>query len=238
MAELDSRYVDNNERDSQLVMRLIFKKGFDLVCEEASCRPLKAFASQLLRFQEDCRIAGVEIPFLFHCGGTLEAVAEADGNMAEALLLGSKRIGLGFELMKSLVIMDYMKRNEICVEICAISDHDSEFAPKMNEHLIHRLLANNVHCTMNLSDGTLLRSALFLEVFKALANFNEFVFRKLNIDVEDIKNIIVWSIEHACLSKTERWKIMEQWKTLWEKFLLWVIDTYGGLKLEGHESAV
>jgi len=43
--------------------------------------------------------AGVdEIPFIFHAGETLGDGTEADNNLYDAILLGTKRIGHGFVL--------------------------------------------------------------------------------------------------------------------------------------------
>ena len=40
--------------------------------------------------------AGVEIPFIFHAGETLGDGTEADMNIYDAILLGTKRIGHGW----------------------------------------------------------------------------------------------------------------------------------------------
>jgi adenosine deaminase CECR1 len=41
------------------------------------------------------------------------------------------------------------------------------------------------------------------------------------------KQLILWSIEHACLDDAEREAVMERWEKLWEEFLKWVVKTYG-----------
>ncbi len=42
------------------------------------------------------------------------------------------------------------------------------------------------------------------------------------------KQLIEWSIEHACMSPTERDEIYVHWKRAWIDFLRWVDVTYGG----------
>lgn len=38
------------------------------------------------------------------------------------------------------------------------------------------------------------------------------------------KQLVMWSLEHACLDDAEREEIMESWKILWREFLIKVID--------------
>ncbi|RYP53363.1 hypothetical protein DL768_001608 [Monosporascus sp. mg162] len=83
--------------------------GFDLVGEEKNGRPLKDFFQELLEFKETCRITGIDIPFLFHCGETLDIGTDVDRNLVDALLLGAKRIGHGFALPWHPYIMKQMK---------------------------------------------------------------------------------------------------------------------------------
>ena len=74
--------------------------GFDLVGEEAKGYPIKEFIPELLEFRRQCAEQNLDIPFLFHCGETLDMGTDTDGNLVDALLLGSKRIGHGFALAK------------------------------------------------------------------------------------------------------------------------------------------
>lgn len=131
--------------------------GFDLVGEESKPKPLKEFVPQFLEFQRNCKEAKVEIPFLFHCGETLETGSETDENLLDALLLKSKRIGHGFALARHPYIMECMKKQGICLEVCPISNEVLGLTPRVNGHAMYNLLANNVHCTVNSDNGTLFK---------------------------------------------------------------------------------
>ena len=120
---------------------LVFKQkwpewiaGFDLVGEEAKGKPLKEFVPEFLDFQANCRAAGVDIPFLFHCGETLDFGTDTDANLWDALLLKSKRIGHGFALAKHPLIMQKMRDQGICVELCPISNEILGLTPRVNGH--------------------------------------------------------------------------------------------------------
>lgn len=134
-----------------------FLTGFDLLGEEGAGKPLKHFASELLQFKADCRAAGLDIPFLFHCAETLECGGETDGNLLDALLLGSKRIGHGYGLDRHPYILEHMKKNNTCVELCPISNEILGLTPRSNSHSMYSLLARNVHCTVSTDNGTLFR---------------------------------------------------------------------------------
>lgn len=69
--------------------------GFDLVGDENVYKPLIYYAEPLLRFRERVDKEGLDIPFIFHAGETLGDGTEADENLYDAILLGTKRIGHG-----------------------------------------------------------------------------------------------------------------------------------------------
>lgn len=41
------------------------------------------------------------------------------------------------------------------------------------------------------------------------------------------KQLVLWSLEHACLDETEKSQTLEKWETLWEKFLHEVDEKHG-----------
>ena len=131
--------------------------GFDLVGEEAKGRPLKDFIEPFLQFKKDCRAKGLDIPFLFHCGETLDMGTDTDQNLVDALLLDAKRIGHGFALAKHPYIMQHMKARGVCLELCPISNEVLGLTPRVSGHTMYELLANNVHCTVSSDNGTLFR---------------------------------------------------------------------------------
>jgi adenosine deaminase CECR1 len=127
------------------------------VGEEEKGKPLKAFILQFLEFKEKCKVAKVDIPFLFHCAETLDIGTDADDNLLDALLLGSKRIGRGFALARRPYIMEQMKKRGTCLEVCPISNEILGLTPRVSGHSMYTLLANDVHCTVNSDNGTIFR---------------------------------------------------------------------------------
>ena len=42
-----------------------------------------------------------------------------------------------------------------------------------------------------------------------------------------LRQLVEWSLQHACMSPTEFSDIYEHWKAAWEEFLSWVVNKYG-----------
>ncbi|KAF4450695.1 hypothetical protein F53441_6236 [Fusarium austroafricanum] len=195
--------------------------GFDLVGEESKGRPIKDFIPELLNFQENCTSEGVEIPFLFHCGETLDMGTNTDGNLVDALLLKAKRIGHGFALAKHPYVMQHMKERGICLELCPISNEILGLTPRVSGHAMYELLANNVHCTVSSDNGTLFRSTLSHDFYQVMVG-------KADMSLFGWKQLALWSLEHACLSSTEYYAVYRDWEEQWGEFVQWIIRTYDG----------
>jgi adenosine deaminase CECR1 len=110
-----------------------------------------------LEFREKCDQHGLDIPFLFHAGETLDTGSSTDQNLIDAVLLKSKRIGHGFALPKHPEAMRLVKENNIALELCPISNEILGLCSTARGHTFPILLANNVHCTVNSDNGTFYR---------------------------------------------------------------------------------
>ncbi|KAL7914188.1 hypothetical protein GGI35DRAFT_237311 [Trichoderma velutinum] len=196
--------------------------GFDLVGEEAKGHPIKEFVPELLEFKKQCAEQNLDIPFLFHCGETLDMGTDTDGNLVDALLLGSKRIGHGFALAKHPYIMQHMKAKGICLELCPISNEILGLTPRVGGHSMYQLLANNVHCTVSSDNGALFRSSLSHDFYQVMVG-------KADMGLYGWKQLAIWSIEHACLNEKEKENMLYEWSQLWNVFLDWVDEEYGHL---------
>ncbi|KAL2272405.1 hypothetical protein FJTKL_06743 [Diaporthe vaccinii] len=216
---------------SELAECLRFKKRcsswiarFDLVSEEGMGKPLNFFVPGPLQFRKDCARACVgEIPFLFHCGETLESGSETDDNLLDALLLGSRRIGHGFSLTHRPYLMERMKKAGVCVELCPISNE--VLTPRVSGHGMYGILANNVHCTVSSNNGTLLNSTLSHDFYQAMVGGPD-------MTLFGWKQLIEWSIEHACMSSAEQQDVRLMWKVRWERFLDAVIKDFRAFDID------
>ncbi|KAK3394978.1 hypothetical protein B0H63DRAFT_492050 [Podospora didyma] len=181
--------------------------GVDLVDEEAAGKPLK----------HDERLS---IPFLFHSGKTID---DTEGNLLDALLMNSRRIGQAFALQLHPYIMQQIKQKGICLKTCPISNEILGLTSRMSGHSIYLLLANNVYCTVSSDNPALFKSTLSHDFYQVLAGNSD-------ITLHGWRQLIEWSLEHLCTSKDKSVGIYSQWENHWNEFLQWIIETYGGVK--------
>ena len=193
--------------------------GFDLVGEESMGKPLHAFMPELLEFQQACDEVGVSIPFLFHCGETLDKGTAVDGNLYDALLLRSKRIGHGFALPNHPHVMQAMKQNNVCVEVCPISNEILGLTPRISGHAVYNLLANSVPCTVASDNGTLFQSTLSHDFYQVLVG-------KDDMGLYGWRRLAEWSLEHACLEPARRQAARARWLDNWRDYVVWLLKTY------------
>lgn len=194
--------------------------GFDLVGEEGKGFPLRHFISEFLQFQEDCKAEGVEIPFLFHCGETLDMGTDVDGNVVDALLLGAKRIGHGFALPRHPVVLKKMKKHNVCVEVCPISNEVLGLTPRISGHAVYDLLARNFPCTVNSDNGTLFQSSLSHDFYQVLVG-------KADMGLYGWRQLAEWSLTHSCYSTPAALaRARANWLDEWRDFVVWVLQEY------------
>ncbi|KAI8631210.1 hypothetical protein F5Y19DRAFT_473608 [Xylariaceae sp. FL1651] len=193
--------------------------GFDLVGEEAFAKPfpLEYFEAEFQAFQSRCKAEGLDIPFLFHCGETPD---DLEGNLETALRLDSRRIGHGYALPEKPYVLDEMRRKDVCVETCPISNMVLGLAARMDQHSMYKLLDKEVHCAVSSDNGTLFKSTLSHDFYEVMAGHQQ-------INLYGWKQLAIWSIEHSCLSTVERERTMIEWGKRWEDFITAITEASG-----------
>jgi adenosine deaminase CECR1 len=94
--------------------------GFDIVGPEDKLNPLIFYLEPLLAFRKKCESLNIDLPFLFHAGETLGDGDSVDQNLYDAILLGTKRIGHAFSLIKHPTLMQLCRERNICCEVCPV----------------------------------------------------------------------------------------------------------------------
>ncbi|KAI0351477.1 Metallo-dependent hydrolase [Trametes cingulata] len=192
--------------------------GFDLVGHEDSLTPLIEYAEPLLRFVERQKEVGVHVPFIFHAGETISDGGPADMNLYDAVLLGTKRIGHGFSVIKHPRIMEMCREKGICLEMCPIS---YRLTGSMPMHPLPAVLNHGVHVALCSDDpaafGNMGLSYDFYQVFVAsevngLATLREFVWD---------------SIRFSCLDDEEKQVAFAALERRWAAFVSHVLSGYG-----------
>ncbi|AEO59357.1 hypothetical protein MYCTH_2119593 [Thermothelomyces thermophilus ATCC 42464] len=207
-----------------------FIAGFDLVGEKGNGNkyPLKHFAEELLEFRHKCKAENLDIPFLFHCGETLENGTDADHDLIDAILLGAKRIAHGYAVPWHPWVMQQLKARNICIELCPISNEILGLTSRIGGHSAYTALANDIVACVNTDHGGLFRSTLAHEFYQIMAG-------KRNMTLIDFRQLAYWSLEFSCMTPAEKNAVIDDWEKMWSYFVLRIFA--GDFGLLGHSSS-
>ena len=109
--------------------------GFDMVNEEDFNPGIDFFLEQIIEAKMK---VGDRMQFYFHSG---ESYNRANTELFDAILLGTKRIGHGFNLSMHPDLVERVKRENICVEACPVSNKILGYVRDMRTHPTRALLA-------------------------------------------------------------------------------------------------
>lgn len=126
-------------------------------------------------FEEEFMLARrYGIPFTIHAG-------EAAGpeSIWKALEFGATRIGHGIRCIEDDVLVDYLARHEIPLEVCPISNMQTRVFGDMDEYPLKELLLRGVHATLNTDNRTVSNTNIAKE--------QEFVKKYCRISDKDIE---------------------------------------------------
>ncbi|CAI9726124.1 adenosine deaminase 2 [Octopus vulgaris] len=137
--------------------------GFDLVGQEDTGKTLKTLMNIL---------KNKNISFFFHAGETNvnyemlksnvgffnfislknEQGSPIDENLVDAILLGTKRIGHGYALVKHPALLKLVQKRNLPIEVCPISNQVLGFVHDLRNHPANYLIANNYPVVISSDD--------------------------------------------------------------------------------------
>ncbi len=223
------RFVDNEKLRWYLEDCLTLKKkfpewivGFDLVGHEDPLLPLKVYIPELLRFQQRCKEEGVEIPFVFHAGETLEDGGDADLNLYDAVVLGTKRIGHGVSLARHPLLTDMVKERDICVEICPISNQILGYTASMSSHpSLLALLHRNVAVALSSDDPSI------FENFGLSYDFYQLAISSKSTSLISLAVLARRSLKYSLVDEKTKATMLADFEKRWNAFLAWFLLEHG-----------
>lgn len=193
--------------------------GFDMCGQEDAGYPLTHWVPSLLRMRAKCDELKLDLPFILHAGETLTHGTETDGNLFDALLLNSKRIGHGFSIAQHPLLMEMCKTRGVAIEVCPISNEVLGLCPGIRSHPMTPLLAFGVPCTINSDDPGVFSSTLSHDFYQVLTGSEE-------MDLLGWRKLIEWSFEYSCWTSEEKAIRLDKFKGEWEKFCSVIVKTY------------
>ncbi|KAJ2940166.1 hypothetical protein O0L34_g11731 [Tuta absoluta] len=188
--------------------------GFDLVGQEDRGRPLTDFLPLLLEAKDD-------LNYYFHAGETDWFGRTSDENLVDAVLLGTKRIGHGYALVKHPVLMEIMKQQNIAVEVNVISNAVLALTEDLREHPLANFIAENLPVVLSSDDpgvwGADPLSHDFYVVFMAVASNDA--------DLKLLKQLALNSIRYSALENQRKVACTKVFEKRWKQFLQEVLTS-------------
>lgn len=120
--------------------------GIDLVGQEDKGTPLITYADKLKKISRN-------ISMFFHAGETNWYGTSTDENLLDAVLLGAKRIGHGFALMKHPKVLELIVKQNISIEICPISNQVLNYIGDLRNHPASILFAKGLPVVVSNDDS-------------------------------------------------------------------------------------
>ncbi|CAE6485983.1 unnamed protein product [Rhizoctonia solani] len=190
-----------------------FLVGFDMVDQEDAGHPLIYFLGALLNFCAEADQRGLDIPFMFHAGETLDDGGEVDSNLYDALLLGSKRIGHGFSLAKHPLLMQKYRENGIAVEVCPISNEILRLTRSANTHPLPILLNNGVPVALSSDDPSVFHNpGLSFDFYQVMVASNI-------TSILSLGQLARQSLEYSSLNSSSKAHALKLWEQRWSAFI-------------------
>ncbi|KAN0140794.1 hypothetical protein V8E53_001238 [Lactarius tabidus] len=187
--------------------------GFDIVGDENETKPLIDYIKPLLAFKQRVKDLGLDLPFLLHAGETLSDGGKADDNLYDALLLGTKRIGHGFSIVKHPKLMQLCRENGIALEVCPISNEILRLTSSMPMHPLPVMINQGVPVTLNSDDPSVFGSkGLSYDFFQVFVSSE-------TTGLMTLKQIALDSIEFSTLETEEKLRAASLWEKRWHEFV-------------------
>jgi len=189
-----------------------FVIGFDLVGQEDLGKPLVDFVDLLL---------GKNFPYYFHAGETNWQGQSTDTNLIDAMLLGAKRIGHGYAIVKHPRLKLLAKLKNIALEVCPISNQMLGLLTDLRNHPAASLIQENQPLVISSDDpspfGAKGLSYDFYAAFMAMS-------AKDTMDLRLLKKLVINSMDYSDAGPRCKKLVDNNWMVYMEKFMPTVKD--------------
>jgi adenosine deaminase CECR1 len=213
----DFRHTPKNESLNQLELAYQLRSlypnfiiGYDLVGEEDTGRTTLDYIDELLEAKAFERKYGIDLPYYFHNG---ESNWAFNNNLFDAVLLKSKRIGHGLNLFHYPYLLEKIKEEDICLEICPISNQILGYVADLRIHPGAHYLRAGIPCVISSDDpGLFGYHGVTPDLWEAVVAWD--------LDLQNIKQLCKNSLIYSGMSEDEKKKALEIWSIKWEEFIL------------------
>lgn len=185
-----------------------FFAGIDLVGQEDLGRPLVDFLPTLAKEKH-------RLTYFFHGGETNWYGTSTDENLVDAILLGTKRIGHGYALLKHPVLLEEVRERDIAIEVNVISNEVLGLVHDVRNHPLSLYLALDLPVVLSSDDpgvwGAKPLTDDFYVAFMGVAS------RKA--DLRTLKQLALNSIKYSEMDNKMRTRATRLFFRKWKAFI-------------------
>lgn len=188
--------------------------GFDLVNEEDFTPPILDFIQEIFAGKKADKKNGM--PCFFHCGETHD---RNNTNAIDALMLGSKRLGHGFQIWLHPKVMEQVQDRDICIEACPISNLLLGYCIDMRNHPARWMMTRGIQISISSDDPCF---------FGYDGVTMDYVYSALSweLDIRDLKKISLNGIKYASCSEEKKTELREKvFPERWNEFINYVLES-------------
>lgn len=203
---LNASYVQETLKDESDPEHIAdFLIGFDLVNEEDSSLPLKAFVPMLLKAKRQYP----NMKLYIHGGESLDASNE---NLIDAYLLGASRVGHGLNLYRYPDLHARFVKDEICLEVCPISNQRLGYTSDVRSHPVTEYLRTGMALSLCSDDPAYMENETLTDDFFAAAV-------SWNLNLGDLKQLGINSIMYSGLDDKQKFDSLRAYNRIWNEFI-------------------
>ena len=126
------------------------------------------------------------MPLFLHGGESLDSLGNT--NLYDIILLKCKRVGHGISLVHHSYLLDMIKKNEICLECCPVSNQCLRYIDDIRMHPLKTFLNYGVKVSINSDDPALFGyQGITLDFYFAAVG--------CLLDLKDLKTLVKNSID-------------------------------------------
>ena len=183
--------------------------GFDLVCEEDYNPAIEQFLHILYEGKQKAADQGKKLDLYFHAG---ESNSRNNNNLYDAIALGTRRIGHGFHIAYCPTLMEEVKKNDICLEVCPISNFVLGYSLDLCNHPARSLLHAGVPVALSSDDPG------FFNYHGVTLDY-VYAFLSWDLNLSDLKKLALNSLKYASITKEEKDEILKFFIQKWDAFV-------------------
>ena len=148
---------------------------------------------------------GDKFKLFLHAG---ESNSRSNTELYDAILLGSQRIGHGWNLALHPKLVEIVKEKKICIECCPVSNKILGYQGDMRLHPTRSLLRQGVPVSINPDDHGFFNSqGVTLDYLIAYLDWG--------LDLSDMKQLAINSLEHSSVTDDEKKEIRKFFDYKW-----------------------